>query len=62
MRYQASENYGANGELSVRLGSNTAEVFKGNVNPFHFMFGQDDILLDRVYAEVANQCEPLVLQ
>ena len=52
--YEEVQSHNADGELAVRMGTNIVGVLKGEIDPMHLMFGQDD-LLNRVYDEVIQR-------
>ena len=51
--YRSVDGHNADGRLAIRMGSNIVKVLKGEVDPLHLMFAQDD-LLDQVYEQVVK--------
>ncbi|USP81656.1 polyketide synthase PKS2 [Curvularia clavata] len=51
--YKQIQEYKAEGRLAYRMGSNIFSVLRGETDPLHLMFGQDNIL-DEVYADLVR--------
>lgn len=51
--YDRIQEYKAEGRLAYRMGSHIVPVLRGEADPLHLMFGQDDIL-NEVYADLVR--------